>query len=300
MEKTSLENLQMRVASSFFVLVWVCLSCATRPCSAEQESRGQTLAEQSKANADAPGQSTPVPEVDRAPPAPVRLEGTVARPKNGVRHPDLDEAWAEYDLIVAKVTEDIRAAIKKEWQGAVNKGDLDTAEKWEGIGKKFESEGECDLEKELGAIGKKSVLKLKSAHAALEKAYDSVVKALTREKKLPQAKAAKSELAGLSATVQAAAKEKQTQKATAMFVGAWKWPDGTSEEVRADGAWVTRGDPNDRWSGSWVLELQDPKGICVIRTTIGGRKGKVIERWYADPTNPNVLRKEDGLTISRE
>jgi len=226
--------------------------------------------------------------------------GTVARPKNGVRHPDLDKAWAEYDSIVAKVTEDVSAAINREYQSAVNKGDLDTAEKWERVAKKFSSEGECQLEKELGAIGKKSALKLKSAHTALEKAYDSVVKALTIEKKITQAKAAKSEFAGLASAVQETAKAREQAAVFAKFVAVWRWPDGGTEEIRADGAWITRGDPNDRWSGKWVVDPQDPKGLCVVRTTNGGRKGPVTQRFYADPANPKVLRSEDGATITRE
>lgn len=290
----------MRGVLIFFSLAFLCSACAIHPCLAEQEPSGQTLKHQLKADADAPGEGKPALKPDPVSPAPVRPMGTVTRPKNGVRYPDLDKAWAEYDLIVAKVTEDIRAAIKKEFQAAVTKGDLGTAEKWESIGKKFESDGDCKLEEELGVTGKKADLKLKSAQATLEKAYDSVVKALTKEKRIVQAKSAKSELVAIASTAKAAVKSKEIQKAGARFIGVWRWPDGTTEEVRADGAWITRGDPNDQYSGKWVLDLQDPNGPCVIRTTNGGRRGPKTERWYADPANPNVLRVPDGRTINRE
>lgn len=290
----------MRDVLTLLCLVVSCWACAIHPCLAEPEPSGQSLNEPLRADAAAPGGDKPALEPDPVVPAPVRPMGTVARPKNGVRHPDLDKAWAEYESIVAKVTEDVAAAIKKEFQAAVTKGDLDTAEKWEGVAKKFASDGDCQLEEALGAIGKRAVLKLRSAHVALEKAYDSVVRALTMEKKIAQAKAAKSEFLALASTAQAAVKAKENQKAAARFIGFWCWPEGITEEVRADGAWISRGDPNDQYSGKWVLDLQDPNGPCVIRTINGGRRGPKTERWYADPANPDVLRDQYGRSLNRK
>jgi hypothetical protein len=287
----------MRGFVTFLVLVALCSAPAQQPCLAAQQASGQTA----PADAAAPGGGKPGPQADPAPPAPGRPLGTFARPQNGVRHPDLDKAWAEYDSIVAKVTEDVAGSIKKEFQAAVTKGDLDAVEKWEGLAKKLASGGECQLEEELGFIGKRAALKLKSASAALEKAYDSVVKSLTMGQKLAEAKAVKSEFTSLTSTVQAAAKAKETEKAIeqslAKFSGFWRGKDGIVEEFRADGTWSSQKDPS--FSGTWVLDLQDPKGVCLVRTS-SGRNGEVVRRYYVHPANPNVLRYEDGRTFTRE
>ena len=122
--------------------------------------------------------------------------GTVARPKDGVQHPDLDKAWADYDAAVLKVTELIKAAISKQFDAAATKGDLDAAEKWQVIGKKFEADGELPSEEETKATVSAAVVEYKQAREKLTKAYEDVVKALTIEKRIADARAARAELPG--------------------------------------------------------------------------------------------------------
>jgi hypothetical protein len=129
--------------------------------------------------------------------APKRPAGTVARPKDGVQHPDLDRAWAEYEQSVAKTAEGITAAIAKKFDVAAAKGDLDAAEKWQAALEKFEKAGEVPTEAEVNAIVKAAVTDYKKAKEELYKAYELVVKALTRDKKIAEAKTARDELRSL-------------------------------------------------------------------------------------------------------
>jgi tetratricopeptide (TPR) repeat protein len=121
----------------------------------------------------------------------------VARPKDGVQHPDLDRAWAEYEQSVAKTAEGITAAIAKKFDVAAAKGDLDAAEKWQAALEKFEKAGEVPTEAEVNAIVKAAVTDYKKAKEELYKAYELVVKALTRDKKIAEAKTARDELRSL-------------------------------------------------------------------------------------------------------
>jgi hypothetical protein len=139
-------------------------------------------------------QGTPaVPEV-----APKRPAGTVVRPKDGVQHPDLDKAWAEYDAVVTTAAEGIKAAISKQFDAATAKGDLDAAEKWQTALEKFEKAGEVPIETETKATVNAALGDYKKAREELGKAYESVVKALTMEKKIAEAKAVRGELAGFT------------------------------------------------------------------------------------------------------
>jgi hypothetical protein len=128
---------------------------------------------------------------------PKRPAGTLFRPKDGVQHPDLDKAWAEYDGVVTKAAEGIKAAITKQFDAATAKGDLDAAEKWQVIGEKFEKSGELPTETETKAAVSTAVADYKKAKEELAKAYEAVVKALTMEKKIVEAKAARDEARGI-------------------------------------------------------------------------------------------------------
>ena len=139
-------------------------------------------------------------EVDASPKQPA---GTVARPEDGVQHPDLDKAWADYDAVVSKVTESVKAAIANQFDAATAKGDLDAAEKWQKAQEKFEKAGEVPAETEAKAAVNAAVADYKKAKDDLAKAYESVVKSLTMEKKITEAKAVREEARLLNAGGQA-------------------------------------------------------------------------------------------------
>ena len=125
---------------------------------------------------------------------PKRLAGTVARPIDGVKHPDLDKAWADYKAAVGKVTESIKAAINKQFDAATAKGDLDAAEKWQAAMEKFEKVGEVPTDKEVKTAMSAAISDLTKAREELSAAYEAVVKTLTMDKKIAEAKAVRGEL----------------------------------------------------------------------------------------------------------
>jgi hypothetical protein len=139
-------------------------------------------------------QSTPAsPEAEAPAAGPKRPAGIAVRPKDGVQHPDLDKAWAEYDATVDKAGAVISAAISKQFDAATQKGDLDAAEKWQTALEKFDKAGEVPAEKEIKAAVSSAVTDYKKADDSLAKAYELVVKTLTMEKKISEAKAVRRE-----------------------------------------------------------------------------------------------------------
>ena len=122
-----------------------------------------------------------------------RFVGSVVRPQDGVKHPDLDKGWAVYDAAAAKAAESIKAAISKQFEAATAKGDLDAAEKWQATLEKFEKTGELPTEKEAKTAVSAAVADYKKAKDELSKAYEAVVTALTMEKKITEARAARTE-----------------------------------------------------------------------------------------------------------
>ena len=129
-----------------------------------------------------------------------RPAGTLVRPKDGVQHPDLDKAWADYDAAVGKVTESIKGVINKQFDAATAKGNLDTAEKWQNALEKFEKAGELPAESELKAAVNAAAGEYKKAKDELINAYEAVVKSLTIEKKIANAKTAREESRALDIT----------------------------------------------------------------------------------------------------
>ncbi len=129
----------------------------------------------------------------------VRPAGTLVRPQDGVQHPDLDKAWTEYDADVAKVTEFIKASIAKQFDAATEKGDLDAAEKWQIALQKFDESGQLPSESGTRSVASAATSELKAAKDSLGEAYGTVVKALTREKKIAEAKAVREESESLLA-----------------------------------------------------------------------------------------------------
>jgi hypothetical protein len=142
-----------------------------------------------------------------------RPAGVVVRPADGIQHPDIDKAWAEYDAVILKVGEEIRAAISKQFDAATAKGNLDAAEKWQAVLEKFEKGGEIPSETETKAAVNAAVADYKKAKEELAAAYESVVKALTIEKKIVEAKAAREELHSLSKTSSVPADRRTPQSA---------------------------------------------------------------------------------------
>lgn len=149
---------------------------------------------------------------DAAPKSPA---GAVARPKDGLRHPDLDKAWAKYDAEVALAVERTKSALSKLFDAAAEKGDLDSAEKWQKAIALFEKEGVVPTDAAMKTAGGAVIADYKKAKDELKKAYEQVVKALTMEKKLVEAKAVRDE--GLLL-------EKNTTEA----------PNGTSQSEQAE------------------------------------------------------------------
>lgn len=140
---------------------------------------------------------------------PKRFVGTVVRPQDGVKHPDLDKGWAVYDAAAAKAAESIKADIAKQFDAAAAKGDLDSAEKWQAMLEKFEKTRELPTEKEAKTAVSAAVADYKKAKDELSKAYQAVVTALTMEKKIAEAKAVREESRSLSKASDAVANKEQ-------------------------------------------------------------------------------------------
>jgi hypothetical protein len=138
------------------------------------------------------------PATAEADAAPKRPAGTAARPKDCVQHPDLDKAWANYDAASTKAAEGIRAAINKQFNASAEKGDPDAAKMWQIALEQFEKTGAVPTGREARSAVSAAVLDYKKAKKELTAAYEAVVKALTMEKKIAEAKAVRSELRILS------------------------------------------------------------------------------------------------------
>jgi hypothetical protein len=181
-----------------------------------------------------------------------RPAGTAARPEDGVQHPGLDKAWAEYDAVVAKATESIKAAIDKQFDTSTAKGDLDAAEKWQTAAERFEKAGQVPAETETKSAVSAAVADYKRAKEELATAYESVVKVLTMDKKIAQAKTVRDEWTAVDQSSRAEAlggrKGEQAEIAPKQqkpmsddqlnrFVmnTKWRFADGKTLHLRPDG-----------------------------------------------------------------
>jgi hypothetical protein len=219
------------------------------PCVAQQPSGPSTL---EALLADETRQTATATEADANAGVPSRPAGTVSRPKDGVQHPDLDKAWADYEAAVAKATEAIRAAISKQFDAATAKGDLDAAEKWQMIGEKFEKAGELPPGSEMRAAVTAAATDYKKAREEIAKAYDSVVKTMTMEKKIAEAKALRDERE--DSVMRALGKDKGKKDPVLTPYGRWVDPsDPLAKVIEPNGrfAEVKRATGKTHASGSW-------------------------------------------------
>jgi len=128
---------------------------------------------------------------------PGHLQGPLVRPAEGVRHAELDKAWQVYQAAVDGAIAEARAAITERFEVAVKNGDLDAAEKWQGIGERFDKQGALPNEAELPSVAEaeKTVW---DARADLGSVYEAVVKTLTTAREIEAAKATRSEWLSLT------------------------------------------------------------------------------------------------------
>lgn len=225
-------------------------------CLAQQPSGPRTL--ENLLNSDGVQKPAVAADTGVTDAAPKRPAGTVTRPKDGVQHPDLDKAWADYDAAVLKVTESLKAAIAKQFDAATAKGDLDAAEKWQKAQEKFERAGEVPAETDTKSAVTSAVADYKRAKDEILKAYESVVKSLTMEKNIVQAKVVRDESRRLS---ESGPVPVPVPKPVAHVVeGVWRWgkhamvfyPNGTAKEFFPDKG----GNPTSgRWNAAAEKEV---------------------------------------------
>ena len=177
------------------------------------------------------GEAQEAPTAAEADAGPNRPAGTVTRPKDGVKHPDLDKAWIDYDVAVGKAAESIKAAINKQFDAATAKGDLDAAEKWQNALEKFEKAGVVPMEKETETAVSDAIADFTKAKEELTKVYEAMVKALTMEKRIDEAKAVRGELAGFNSQKPAVAAQVENESNLAL-----RKPTQQSSVYKATGA----------------------------------------------------------------
>jgi hypothetical protein len=131
------------------------------------------------------------------------------RPKNGVQHPDLDQAWAKYDEQIEVAVKAVEQAIERELNAAAATGDLDAALKWKTANEQFQREGTIPDGLDGRRAGErprpkqaKPILRalplIAEAREQLAEAYRSAVKSLTKEHDFKRAEAVRAELDSLA------------------------------------------------------------------------------------------------------
>ena len=135
------------------------------------------------------------------------LQGSLVRPKSGEKHPDLDQAWDDYGSAIDSAHAQIRTAITKQFDAATAEGDLDAAEKWQTALSTFDSSGAVPSDPAIKTPARDADTNARKAREQLTEAYDALVKSLTREKNVKQAKAVRDEMRAIAASSQRAAPE---------------------------------------------------------------------------------------------
>lgn len=138
-----------------------------------------------------------------------RIQGAVARPKNGVQHPDLDAAWREYVKQIEEAAKEIEEAIETELSKVAAAGDLDAALKWKTAGEQFKKDGRIpeglDGQKPQGRprarptnLDPSPQSRVVEAQERLAAAYVTVEKGLVKNLDLETAKQVRSERESLA------------------------------------------------------------------------------------------------------
>jgi hypothetical protein len=227
--------------------------------------------------------------------------GTLARPKDGVQHPDLDRAWAEYEQTISKAAESIKAAINKQFDAAAAKGDLDAAEKWQAALHNFEKAGEVPVDAEAKTTVSAAFADYKKAKEALAKVYEAVVKSLTMQKNIAEARNVRKELENVQATVDQASNS--TGAALAQKRG------GTVDVTEGDDAEQKQNDkqrgvvPNTSLTKSLLwrkankdVVLNGALMVADVDIAMQRKKGQDFAKWFITPRGDLPAQ---GLVVSR-
>jgi len=168
------------------------------PCNAQSPTSPRTLETLLKEDEEP---APPQPETSAAKQTKPKMQGTYVRPDDAVQHPDLDKVWGTYDSAVAQANTAIAQSLTHLFDAAADQGDLDAADKWQAQRQRFETEGVLLDQKETQTAVKTAVQELKVANEQLSKAYDVLLKSLTKDKKIAEAKAVRDEWKALEADV---------------------------------------------------------------------------------------------------
>ena len=224
----------------FALAIGAMICCTSYTTSAQQPTGPATLEnllkEETKTSPAASKTDTPNG-------SPTRLSGSVVRPKDGVKHPTLEKAWSLYETEVGRAAQSIRHAISKQFGAATAKGDLDAAERWQAALEMFEKKGEVSSLAELKSAVGEANADCKRAAARLADAYAELVKTLTMEKKIAEAKTVRDEWRTCSGVASAANADKPQAAVVptpkqAVVVGRWRRVgdgDIADCDFRADG-----------------------------------------------------------------
>ena len=177
-----------------------------------------------------------------------RPPGTVARPKNGVQHPDLDKAWAYYETAVGRSSEAVREWISQQFNAAAAKGDLDNAERWQNALEKFEQSGEVPDAGDAKPVVSRALADYRKARDELANSYENVVKALTMEKKIAEARVARDELRGLIDDLEHS------------HVGEGTSAEPTKQRQKSQKSWPPLGSYMYSQSGGWKASITIEEG----------------------------------------
>lgn len=239
-----------------------------------------------------------------------RIQGAVARPKDGVQHPDLDAAWTEYDKQIETAAKAIEQAIERELSKAAEAGDLDAALKWKTAGEQFKKAGRIPE----GLDGQKprtppkqrpaksessSESLVAEAQVRLAKAYEAVEKELVKSLDLEKATQVRSEKTSLTLAIGSpeAMASLPPKEAVAfgkhrymLFRDAISWPEAKKrcDEMGGHLVTITSPEENDfvfRVSGGrrcWIGMSYDPKQRRYVWVT---NEPARYARWR--PSQPN-------------
>jgi len=172
----------MRLRLSGFSLPVVL--CTLVPALAQQPTEPATLG--NLTDSDAAHETADTPD-DMAPKPPA---GTVVRPRDGVQHPDLDKAWADYDSMVTKAATALREAMIAQRQEAREAGDLPAAKRYRDMLEDFDKKGalprdDRSLTKQVAAAQEA----FQTAAGNLQKTYKAVVVALVKDTTIDESEA---------------------------------------------------------------------------------------------------------------